>query len=777
MIREYAHPLDINGNFHLLLRVTPASKTFHAHILSYPGSNHILERHLLPMLSLTLDGEKIPGGADGTFTAPLKSNVFVPLTVSLNAVAVASFQINRDEISLSQVVPTRPLSVFETRMIGRAPNANVPYPAARLDRLPFPITDLHTHLSAQVSSRDLIDIALEKNTLYPITALEMLGIPYTPDAIQHIPRRIFLPLAHLQQGSGSTEPAVPMRTLLDNGLYGERLQRLEKALGLSPETQRTYEDLEIRYYLREPFTKNILVLPAILRRVAEDYAKQGVRYAELSSNAVLDPAWLRTIHEVMPAIERDTGVQLRFLAGLPRNLSEEALSQRMETIQHLADSPYVVGVDLLGYEMNRTTDLSTTLRALADWAKTHHPDFILRIHAGENGKNPDNMKEALRIGLEYGVRIRIGHAVYGVDDETLSLATQLAGRGLLVVEFNPDSNLALNNIDFPHDLPMLQFLQLGIPSVLGSDGGGIYQTTSQQLAMAALFSGVTPLGFSFIRQGEQAHIDRQEHIFEQQERALPSDFFEKLEALVHNQSILPRHGADKKALQAMRPVKEFIEGKIPLLIGGAAGSSWDTIDPSQQLEIATGLELLVRYLNPTHSCFITGRTKDRGIGVELGRAVAQHNRTPKASHFLLMAVMAEGQQQELSPLPGFSQIEMLDTPLVYLPSTMIKTLQDNNGVALFIGGRAFTRDFILKSEEHGLPYGLMNGPAGASTDKAEIYPSHSFEGAQGMIAYLHHLRPELFTPGFSLATLPQDYASVKAVLSNGFSASLEPVTR
>ncbi len=173
---------------------------------------------------------------------------------------------------------------------------------------------------------------------------------------------------------------MPLSALSDGAL-----EKLKNALSLSPENQSTFEDIETCYYLREPFTKNIKLLPDILRKVAENYKMQGIKYAELSSNAVIDPEWLRIIHEVMPEIEKDIDkkdgkpkIQLRFLAGLPRNLDDDALKERIEQIKQVAASPYIVGVDILGYEMNKTSHLQDHLEHLAEWIRDYQPGMVLK---------------------------------------------------------------------------------------------------------------------------------------------------------------------------------------------------------------------------------------------------------------------------------------------------------------------------------------------------------------------------------------------------------------
>src|SRR5262249_31336581 len=92
--------------------------------------------------------------------------------------------------------------------------------------------------------------------------------------------------------------------------------------------------------------------------------------------------------------------------------------------------------------------------------------------------------------------------LYGVDDATLKL---LRASGT-IVEFNLNSNLALNNIQSAMDAPIARYLKQGVPVVLGTDGYGIYQTTMEFEARAALLCGVQPGDFEQIRATESRYL-------------------------------------------------------------------------------------------------------------------------------------------------------------------------------------------------------------------------------------------------------------------------------
>jgi hypothetical protein len=71
-----------------------------------------------------------------------------------------------------------------------------------------------------------------------------------------------------------------------------------------------------------------------------------------------------------------------------------------------------------------------------------------------------------------------------------------------------------------------------------------------------------------------------------------------------------------------------------------------------------------------------------------------------------------------------------------VPTQMTALLKQHGGCALYVGGSAFTRDFITCSKALGIPFGVMAGIAGASGEKAAVLPSeHVFHGEEGMLSH------------------------------------------
>ena len=146
---------------------------------------------------------------------------------------------------------------------------------------------------------------------------------------------------------------------------------------------------------------------------------------------------LKTIHKELPQIEQETGCKIRFLAAMWRHSDKEWNQDEVDRIKAVAKSPYVVGIDFMGHETNSTTEFGEELKEIAKWAALNDPSFVMRVHAGENPLFQDNVKDVLKIVKEATKEaekesgqtlrypeIRIGHGLYGVDEECLQLCKE-----------------------------------------------------------------------------------------------------------------------------------------------------------------------------------------------------------------------------------------------------------------------------------------------------------------------------------------------------------------
>ena len=82
------------------------------------------------------------------------------------------------------------------------------------------------------------------------------------------------------------------------------------------------------------------------------------------------------------------------------------------------------------------------------------------------------------------MKLRLGHAVYGSDGETIALASAKMASGGIIIESNPESNIALSHISHRAELAAItRYATNGIPVVIGSDGPGMYSTGGKSLAI------------------------------------------------------------------------------------------------------------------------------------------------------------------------------------------------------------------------------------------------------------------------------------------------------
>lgn len=314
--------------------------------------------------------------------------------------------------------------------------------------------DLHTHLAGAISTRALLQIAREFELPYPADLLDQLGIRYKA-------HRVF-------EENG--------KKYLD--YYAWQHPELIAKFNIDPVETIAFEEMSEMYKLRDPFVKNPKIFKRILEEIAKDYNRMGVRYAELSFYTIVRPEFYEMANQYLPELEKLYGVKINFLVGLWRHSSQQANRDAIrETKQAMEKCPYVVGVDFMGHESNPTLDFKEALVELSR-LKSDHPDMALRVHAGENPNHQDNIVDAIKYGAT-----RIGHGIYGVTEEVIRLAKEKG----VIIEFNFNSNLALQNVDGPQKLAETakKYLDAGVKVTLGTDGHGLYMTTpSSEIATA-----------------------------------------------------------------------------------------------------------------------------------------------------------------------------------------------------------------------------------------------------------------------------------------------------
>ena len=317
----------------------------------------------------------------------------------------------------------------------------------------------------------------------------------------------------------------------------EKIKLTEKAVKRIPEEDivemvlKMMEDKKAN----SPYKNNVLRQDKLLW-IAREYQKQGIYYVEIADtdlSKVGEPAvkLLQEIHDIFPTIEKETGVKIRFLLAIRRialtiikdqKTSDTYLRDTINVLKAVAKSPYVVGSDFIGEEINDISDLQPAIEQIVKYVREDDPEFTVRIHAGENDSLRDNVrksilcvKEALAPGQKMP-RCRLGHGLYSedLDSEAGKELMELMKEAGVTVEFQLTSNVRLNNLSDLSNHPIKKFLANGVKCVQGTDGCGFYgsDTFDEQLALQNLL-GLTEQDFEKMREVEDEIIEHSNQYF------------------------------------------------------------------------------------------------------------------------------------------------------------------------------------------------------------------------------------------------------------------------
>ena len=423
-------------------------------------------------------------------------------------------------------------------------------------------TDLHTHMNANLTPDCLIALGIARQIRYPLYYIKKLNLKLSKEQEE----RIYIQRKKVEKQFEDVplQGKYKIRKIDDNTFINfadfilnnlenaeYNIEKIRNSLAIMKDGQAVFTNLEKCYIYRYIFAKGIesqkkinlkeeLInkIPEIdikkyvcqmlkdkttnsiyknntLRQdkllwIAREYQKQGIKYVEMTDTDLAkngEPAikMLEEIHSIMPLIEKETGVQIRFLIGIRRipltiikdqKTSNTYLRENINVLRAVAKSPYVVGSDFIGEEINDISDLQPAIKEIVRYINEEDKDFTIRIHAGENDSLRNNVrksimcvKESLEKEQEMP-RCRIGHGLYSEDLNTESgkeLLKLMKDTGV-VIEFQLTSNVRLNNLSDLKNHPIKIFLKNGIKCVQGTDGGGMYgsDTFDEQLALQNL---------------------------------------------------------------------------------------------------------------------------------------------------------------------------------------------------------------------------------------------------------------------------------------------------
>ena len=546
-------------------------------------------------------------------------------------------------------------------------------------------TDLHTHMNANLSPDILIALGIFHQIRYPLYYVRKLNLRLTTAQMQQLVEE-----RHRteQQFADSSLTGKYLNRKIDDNTFmnfaqlildnpadcAYNLAKIRASLAVMKDGQAVFSNLEKVYLYRYVFTKGIAAEQAYpldhlerisdpdirkalqqmlkdrkrsayknnsllqdkLLWIARGYAARGIAYAEISDTTLVKkegaPHLLKEIHAVMPAVTKETGVTLRFLAAVRRIpltivkdqvTAADYLKENLQVIRAVAEDPYVAGSDIVGEEINDIRELRPFIQELTAIAKKD-PSFVIRIHAGENDslrENVANAIECVKSGLEEGQempRLRIGHGLY-----TANLSSR-KGKKLIrdlienkvVLEFQITSNVRLNNLNQLRKHPLKQYLSSGIYCVQGTDGGALYGTDSvdEQLSLEKLLN-LSDADLKFMHDAEAEILSSSLSGFQQklklfQKRPGHADVEAYYRRCIEEENtdtgvLLSAFLKHESSQELCRQIVEIPEDKYPIIIAGGSFNN-DSRSTKVRTSCMELLDRMVEELDPDQVCFIIG---------------------------------------------------------------------------------------------------------------------------------------------------------------------------
>lgn len=446
-------------------------------------------------------------------------------------------------------------------------------------------TDLHTHGNANLNADILIALAIKHQIRYPLYYVKKLKLTLSRAQQQFLDaqRKDVKNRIDLTGLSGKhLDRKVDDNTfinfadliLLNMEHSTENINKIRRSLTLLKGSQAVFTNLEKLYLYRYVFTKgvaadyqielvnmeqiedqdirnylermqkdldnehyaNITFFEDTLLWIGREYQKRHIKYVEISDTTLVKKdisaaRMLEQMHYILPFVKAETGVDIRFLAAIRRIpltlvkeniVSNNYLTEAMQSLKVVCKDPYVVGSDFVGEEINDIAELKAVIKEIVTKIASEDRNWTIRIHAGENDSLKSNMSKAIDLVEESLLPgqmfpyMRIGHGLYCANLKSSQGKELLAKiqEHKIVLEFQLTSNVRLNNLIDLKTHPLKTYLENGIFCVMGTDGYGLYGTDSidEQLALTN-FLKITDEEFLRMKEVEETLINRQTYNF------------------------------------------------------------------------------------------------------------------------------------------------------------------------------------------------------------------------------------------------------------------------
>ena len=519
-------------------------------------------------------------------------------------------------------------------------------------------TDLHTHMNANLSADCLIALGIKHQVRYPLYYIKKIDLKITKEQEE----KIYEQRKEVEkQFENSTLTRKYLTRRIDDNTFinfadlilnnlenaPENIAKIRKSLEILKDGQAVFTNLEKLYLYRyvfakgsesikkinlekrkiekipdkeikemlikmiedtkkgSPYAKNNLRQDKLLW-IAREYQKQGIHYTEISDTTLTKkgvPAieLLEEVHQIMPEIEKETGVKIRFLVAIRRipltiikdaKTSSNYLRENLNVLKAVSKSPYVVGSDFIGEEINDISELKPAIEEIVQYVRKEDKGYTVRIHAGENDSLRDNVrksiecvKESLKPGQEMP-RIRIGHGLYTpkLDSEKGRKLMQEIKESGAVLEFQLTSNVRLNNLSNLKNHPIKKYLENDIKCVQGTDGCGFYgtDTVDEQLAIQNLLE-LSNEDFLKMRKVEDEIMKHEDKYFAEKSKKFNKflegrsireailDLEEKIEEESKNNDIPLRINSNIESEEILKDkIKPLPTDKMPIIIAGGS---------------------------------------------------------------------------------------------------------------------------------------------------------------------------------------------------------------
>ena len=549
-------------------------------------------------------------------------------------------------------------------------------------------TDLHTHMNGNLPPDILIALGITHQIRYPYYYIKKLGLVCSKKQLEWLEeerKKAEVNLGETPLTGKNRQRRIDDLTfinfadlILGNPDHAkENIDRIRNSLTIPKDGQAVFADLEKVYLYRYVFTKgnkadvplaglNMDLIPDrevrsyaekissdrqsdcyrrnslfqdLLLWIAREYQRHGIEYVEITDTALLKPAEfpskLRQIHEVMPSVTRETGVTLRFLAGIRRIpltiirdhiTPSDYLAENLYCLRIIASDPYVAGSDIIGEEINDILEMKEVIRELVRLSG-EIPGFVIRIHAGENDSLRDNVansircvSEAMRPEMRYKPQLRIGHGLYASDLRSAKgkLLLEEIKKNEVTLEFQLSSNVRLNNLSNLDNHPLRQYLKAGVRCVQGTDGGALYGTNSieEELSLEKLL-GLTGEELCCMRRAEDDIRENALEVFRQKTQMFHEIFpggdverfyREKMEKVEINRDNLWKDSGKEAACEALfSQIAPLPQNLLPILL---AGGSFNNSQHHTRIkeEDRKCIDRLLEILDPKKVIFVVGHS-------------------------------------------------------------------------------------------------------------------------------------------------------------------------